>query len=184
MRGTEQIHEEGEDVFTLLVASAERAHQNLLRACAVLGAIAAPDLACHHRRTDRLFGSMVGGVQSRAVEKREQMRPFMAQVLGQPPNPPRALPAAAKPLILTCSFNTGYDQASLDLNNLMVQAQQQCKSFGTAAVGYYNSTIVPEIQAAEQQVSSMNEGGRQNVKMSAAQFDSGGRIRNWLPWWW
>jgi hypothetical protein len=72
--------------------------------------------------------------------------------------------------------NTGYDQATLDLNNLMVQAQNQCKSFGTAAVTYYNSTIVPEIQQAEQQVASENEGGRQNVKMSAAQFDSGGPI--------
>ncbi len=70
----------------------------------------------------------------------------------------------------------GYDQASLDLNNLMVQAQQQCKSFGSAAVSYYNDTIVPEIKAMQGQIDRENKGGRSNVKMSTAQFDSGGIV--------
>jgi hypothetical protein len=75
-------------------------------------------------------------------------------------------------------FNSGggYDSASQDLNNLMVQAQQQCKSFGTAAVSYYNSTIVGEITAAQAQVDRESKGGRANVTMSASQFDSGGVV--------
>jgi hypothetical protein len=86
------------------------------------------------------------------------------------------LPALGKEMTGFSGGNTGYDQASLDLNSLMVQAQQQCRSFGSAAVTYYNDTIVPEIQSVQAQVDRMSQGGRANVKMSAAQFDSGGLI--------
>ena len=91
-------------------------------------------------------------------------------------NEATVLPALAKEMTGFSGGGTGYDQASLDLNSLMVQAQQQCRSFGSAAVTYYNDTIVPEIQSVQEQVDRMSEGGRANVKMSAAQFDSGGLI--------
>ncbi|MGB8887112.1 MAG: hypothetical protein WCC87_10345 [Candidatus Korobacteraceae bacterium] len=91
-------------------------------------------------------------------------------------NDATVLPALQKEEWSFGAGQTGYDQASQDLNNLQIQAQSQCKSFGSAAVTYYNSTIVPEIQAMQAQIDRENKAGRSNVKMSAAQFDSGGVV--------
>lgn len=87
-------------------------------------------------------------------------------------------PALQKEMWSFGGGQTGYDQASLDLNNMQIQAQQQTKSWGSGAVSYYNHNIVPEIQAMQAQIDRENKAGRANVKMSAAQFDSGGDITN------
>jgi len=58
------------------------------------------------------------------------------------------------------SGNTSYDQVATDLANLSKQAQTDTKGFGSAAGGYYNSTIVPEIQAVQNQVNKLELGNR------------------------
>ena len=52
-----------------LFASADHGHQGTLQPCAAPGAVAAPDFAIHHRRTDRLFArwfvaSIVGSIRN------------------------------------------------------------------------------------------------------------------------
>ena len=74
--------------------------------------------------------------------------------------------------------NVGFQQAEQDLNNLMSTANSQTRTWGSGAQQVYRNQIVPEIQAALTQVANEQAGGRSNVTMSAAQFDSGGMITN------
>lgn len=75
------------------------------------------------------------------------------------------------------SGSGSYTQGLTDLSNLYSQAKQATNQFGSAAQGYFTSTIGPEIQAAIAEVHRQENAGRnQKVTWSAAQFDSGGFI--------
>ena len=71
---------------------------------------------------------------------------------------------------------SSYDSATAGINSLQGQAQQQTKQWGSGAWDYYKQVMIPEFQNAQQQVDREGAAGRSNVKMSAAQFDSGGVI--------
>jgi len=49
---------------------------------------------------------------------------------------------------------------------------------GPAALSYYNSTIDPEIKAAQTRMTSEQKAGRSQYGMTAAQFHQGGPIRD------
>ena len=62
-----------------LTAGLQNADQYALRACALLGAIAAPYMAGYHQGTDGLLGAIVCRLQSRVVERSERRIPLCAQ---------------------------------------------------------------------------------------------------------
>ena len=69
--------------------------QYALGVCALLGAIAAPELAGYNHGTNSLFGPVVGRVQPRAVEEGEHRIPFPPQ-MDTPLYPPSATLAPAR----------------------------------------------------------------------------------------
>ena len=71
---------------------------------------------------------------------------------------------------------SSYDTSTAGINNLQGQAEQQTKQWGSGAWDYYRQTMISEFQNALAQVDREGAAGRSNVKMSAAQFDSGGII--------
>ena len=73
-----------------------------------------------------------------------------------------------------------YDQASLTINNLQIQAQKQTAQWGSGATAYYHSVIVPEITNAQNQVNREGAAGRANVQMTGAQFHTGGWVDDFL----
>ena len=77
----------------------------------------------------------------------------------------------------------GYAQANDNLVKLMADAATQANTYGSGAVSYYNSNIVPEIQAAEATLLRAEKGGRDQVSFSAAQFHSGGSISDFGDLW-
>ncbi len=76
-----------------------------------------------------------------------------------------------------------YDQSSLAINNLQIQAQKQCYAWGSGAIDVYKNTILPEITNAQNQVNREGAAGRSNVTFSAAQFDQGGQITDFGDLW-
>ena len=83
MRRAHQPCECTEGVLPLLPVGSQNACQNLLRPCALVGAIATPSLPGDHGRSDCLLCGVIGGFDPRAMKKGKQMGLFMAQVLGQ-----------------------------------------------------------------------------------------------------
>ena len=77
------MHQLGEGVFALLPAGAENAGQYLMRAGTVGRTIASPGFASHRHQPDGPLGEVIGGMQARTAQKREQMGLLMAQVFGQ-----------------------------------------------------------------------------------------------------
>ena len=75
------MHQLGEGVFALLPAGAENAGQYLMRAGTVGRTIASPGFASHRHQPDGPLGEVIGGMQARTAQKREQMGLLMAQVL-------------------------------------------------------------------------------------------------------
>lgn len=65
------------------MASSKHAEENFLRMGTGRGAVAAPNLAGYYGRPEGLLGPPVGGLQARAVEKREQQVPIAVQMLGE-----------------------------------------------------------------------------------------------------
>jgi hypothetical protein len=56
----------------LLAAGLQQASEDLLGACAILGLVAAPDLAHDHQRTQGLFRPPVGGVDAGMAQEGQQ----------------------------------------------------------------------------------------------------------------
>src|ERR1017187_5373752 len=83
----------------------------LLRAGAIGCAIASPSLASHRHRADRPLAEVVGGMQPRTVQKGEQVRLFMAQVLGQSPIGRAAKVSIQQAVQLSFQPSGGYRQA-------------------------------------------------------------------------
>jgi hypothetical protein len=72
--------------------------------------------------------------------------------------------------------STDYQTAYNDLDSLSLQAKQQTKQFGSGGEGYYNDTIRPEIQKAQDNLTRMEKAGRGQFGFTAAQFHNGGII--------
>jgi hypothetical protein len=69
-----------------------------------------------------------------------------------------------------------YLSAYADLDNLMAEAKKQTKQFGRGGESYYNDTIKPELQQAQQKLTREAKAGRSQFTMSGAEFHSGGWI--------
>lgn len=84
VRRPEQLFQHGERATLLLPAGAQQAGENLLGAGSGRGAITAPDLAGHHQRAEGLFGSPVGRIATRMIQKGEQGGSLAVEMVGQP----------------------------------------------------------------------------------------------------
>jgi len=80
----QQPHATGERVLALLPAGTQHAGQNLVRARSIPGPVPAPHLAGDHHAANGSFRRIVGGVQPRTVQEREQPQPFMFEMPRQP----------------------------------------------------------------------------------------------------
>lgn len=74
--------------------------------------------------------------------------------------------------------NVGYEQAAQYFDNLQIQVQNQTNAWGSGARNWYSGHILPEIQAAQQQIAQEEKGGRSLVALSAAQYHTGGLIND------
>jgi hypothetical protein len=124
----QQLHTARESVLALLPAGAQHAGQDLLCARSFPGPVSAPHLAGDHHAADRAFRRIVGGVQSRTVQEREQPRQFMFEMTRQPAV--RRVPTACfqHPVQLGFQFSRGDAQAALgDLAPIIAVAQLQAR---------------------------------------------------------
>jgi hypothetical protein len=81
---TEQAHQTTESIFALLPAGAQNAAQDLLHPGPVPGAVTTPDFPRDDDAPQRPFGCIIGGVQARALQKSEQIRLLVPQMIRQP----------------------------------------------------------------------------------------------------
>jgi len=70
----------------------------------------------------------------------------------------------------------GYSTLTNELNTLMINAKKSTFSMGSGAQNYYDGTIQPEIQAALDQLTKEEKGGRGALTWGAAQYHSGGLV--------
>jgi hypothetical protein len=70
-RRAQQPDDPGKGIFALLTAGAQHTGQDFLRASALPGAVAAPDLARNHHTPQGPLVSVVGGVQAGTPQKSE-----------------------------------------------------------------------------------------------------------------
>ncbi len=84
MGTAEDISQEGEGVDGELTAGANHRHQDPLCMSAKPRAIAAPDFAVDHGRTNSLLGPVIRGLNRRIDQKPKPMDPLVQNVLGQP----------------------------------------------------------------------------------------------------
>ena len=122
-RGAQQSHAARKSVFALLPAGAEHTHQDLLSARSFPGPVPAPHLTGDHHAADGAFRRIVGGVQSRTAQKREQPQQLMFEMTRQPPV--GCIPATwfQQPFQLGFQFSGGAAQAARgDLTPLMTVA--------------------------------------------------------------
>ena len=79
----ERVAQEVEWFDGALMTGTNHRHENALRYGARPRAIAAPDLAIHHRRPDGPLGPMVGGLNRRIDQEPEPVHGVLEKVLGQ-----------------------------------------------------------------------------------------------------
>src|SRR5437867_7533144 len=111
VRRASKIGDEGEGIDGVLMAGAQHAHQDLLRASTVGGSTPSPHLADHRRRPDCLLGAVVRRVQPRTLQVREQEFELPVEMSGESAILLRPIVWAQEPLELGLQSAGGYDQA-------------------------------------------------------------------------
>ncbi len=82
------------------------------------------------------------------------------------------------------SFGGGsYDSASQQIAQLQIQSISQAKQFGSGAMDYYQSVMVPEFTQALAQAQREGAAGRSNVQFGVSQFHQGGDITHFGDLW-
>lgn len=85
-------------------------------------------------------------------------------------------PALTKDMEDYDAGRSGYNTISGDLANMLISAQNSTSQWGSGARNYFNSNILPEIQAVQASLQKQEIGGRGSLTLSAAQYHTGGFI--------
>ena len=92
-------------------------------------------------------------------------------------NEAQVIPSITKEMTSYTAAEMGYSQAIQDMTSMQDKASQQAVAWGSGAVGVFQQTVMPEINAAITEIERQQNADRSGaIQMTAAQYDSGGPV--------